>query len=279
MFYRIGTIKTRKEGEHEVDIKRDFTQEEQEKYFQYRKYLGLHINNKNLYNLIVRNGEEFEHFLDTIKDKDPSEIGSPDYVVFEANRLFMNYLSMIRTYIDHIPSSLSKTFDSKVKDEFDEFLSVIYDNYFEYRFLYKLRNLAQHFGIPISNLISNEQGNHITMSQSYLLSYKKLGTVKEEVKNMEESIPVKGLALRMNVIMNTVYLFVMKFYVEGIIESLKWFDSLQGELGGSTILAVSDSPEEYGKGKFNFQPMNTDEFINAVHDLNENPGINIELIE
>lgn len=69
------------------------------------------------------------------------------------------------------------------------------------------------------------------------------------------------------------------FVIEYIIESIKWFDSLQGELGGITILAVSDSAEEYGKGKFNFQPMNTDEFINAVHDLNENPGINIELIK
>ncbi|MCY7980434.1 hypothetical protein [Bacillus inaquosorum] len=104
-------------------------------------------------------------------------------------------------------------------------------------------------------------------------------TVKEEIEHMEENILVKGLALRMNAIMKTIYLFVIKFYVEGIIESIKWFDSLQGELGGSTILSVSDSVEEYESGKFNFQPMDTHEFIKAVHDLNENPGINIDFIK
>lgn len=279
MYYRIGTIKTIKEGEHKVDIKRDFTQEELDKYFQYRKYLGLHINNKNLYDLVVRNGKELEKYLETIKDKDSSEIGSPDYVIFESNRLLMNYLSMFRTYIDHIPSSLSKIFDSNTKAEFNKFTNKVFDNHFEYRFLSKLRNFAQHFGVPINFLFNDQDGNYVAMDRDNLLKYDSWTIVKKEVESMEKVIPVQGLAHRMNVIMKVIYFFVMKFYVEGIIEAIHWFDSLQGELGGSPILAVAASAEEYGAGKFNFQPMNAHEFINAVHDLNENPGINIKLIK
>lgn len=92
--------------------------------------------------------------------------------------------------------------------------------YFAYASYVLLGTWQQNFGIPISNLISNEHGNYRTMR----LSYKKWGTVKEEIENMGESILVNGLALRMNGIMNTVYLFVMKFYVEGIMESIERFD-------------------------------------------------------
>ncbi|WP_338816811.1 hypothetical protein [Bacillus subtilis] len=278
MYYTIGIEKPGEEG-RKISFKREFTREEQDKFLEYTKYLGLHFNNKNLYKSMVKNGEELENFLEEIKNKDSSQIGNPDYVIFESNRLLMNYLSMFRSYVDHISCSLSKIFDSNTKEQFVKFTHRVYDNRFEYRFLSRLRNFAQHFGVPINSLISNQYGNHVAIDRDNLLIYEGWSSVKEEIKKMEEIIPVQSIAYRMNETIKILYLFVMNFYAEGIVESIKWINLLEEELGGEAILTVSDSFEEFKSGNFKLQTLNYQEYVNAVHDLNENPDINIDITQ
>ncbi|TDK58878.1 hypothetical protein E2K98_21965 [Bacillus salipaludis] len=278
MYYRIGSIEEKKSGEHEVNITRDFTREEYDIFVENGKYLGLHLKNKHLYNLLVRNGEELESYLKGIKGEGKEDLKNGDYVIFESNRLFMNYLSMLRTYDDHISSALSQTFNPEVKDQFKSFLSELYDEFFTYRFIVRLRNLAQHFDIPISSLTTNLHGNFVIMKKDHLLKYDGWSTVKKEIKEMEEEIGIQGLAYSMNGIMHNAYSFVMLLYVENIVNACKWISSLQKEFSGKpTIIATANSRDDFKSGDIGFIQMNSKSFIDAIHDLNELPNVNIKI--
>jgi len=67
------------------------------------------------------------------------------------NSDFMNYLFSFRTYLDHCLTLYSRQYGSK-SDEINDFKSLcsqLFDENFEYRFFYKLRNFTQHCGLPI----------------------------------------------------------------------------------------------------------------------------------
>lgn len=115
---------------------------------------------KRLKEFVALNFKEIIAFLDSSPKKIKEVKFSVDYiknsdvefVKIELNRLLMNYLSSIRTYLDHSETKLKKRY-GKSSSEFDNFkkcTSKFYDNKFAYRFIYKLRNYAQHIELPIS---------------------------------------------------------------------------------------------------------------------------------
>jgi hypothetical protein len=79
------------------------------------------------------------------------------------NRLFLNYLSSIRSFIDHNQTLITRKFgkDSEEIAEFKKICKYYYDNFFCYRFFYKLRNYSQHCGLPLKdfNLSTNRHEN------------------------------------------------------------------------------------------------------------------------
>lgn len=75
-------------------------------------------------------------------------------IFLNTNRLFLNYLSSIKTFLDHSEVFLNRKFGDKSAEflEYKNMLSVFYDNSFAYRFFYKLRNFSQHVGLPINSV-------------------------------------------------------------------------------------------------------------------------------
>ncbi|QIW79941.1 hypothetical protein [Bacillus tequilensis] len=271
MFYKIGIIENMNEyGSLNLKTTREFTQEEYTKYVKTVDYLALHLKNKHLYELIVRNGEELEKFLETFKDKNPTPatLGNPGNILFEANRLLMNYLSMVRTYNDLIPSALSKTLNSDVKKGFEKILSKMYDDFFEFRFLIRLRNYAQHFNIPFTSIIPGYDGLQVAINQRELLKYSGWSAVKEEIEEMEESIVIDGFAQTMNKIMKEVFVQTTKFYIKYITDSGEWISSLQKEVGGEELVLVySYSEELFEEGIVKFSIMQSPDYIEAMDEL------------
>lgn len=78
--------------------------------------------------------------------------GRPPYL--EINRQALNFLSSVRTYLDHHEASISRRHgqNSENLQCFHQYCSDAYDSSFSYRFLYKLRDYAQHCGLPISHI-------------------------------------------------------------------------------------------------------------------------------
>jgi hypothetical protein len=75
-------------------------------------------------------------------------------IYFEANRHLLNLLSSALTFLDHTAHYLSSLFreGSDPLRQFHERRRRIYEAVFAYRFLYNLRNYAQHRGLPIGTI-------------------------------------------------------------------------------------------------------------------------------
>ncbi|MBS4022539.1 MAG: hypothetical protein KGZ79_08960 [Dethiobacter sp.] len=77
-----------------------------------------------------------------------------EHMFLDVNRLILNFLSIFRTFLDHSEASIKKGHgkDSNQFRQFKDVCTEFYDNDFSYRFIYKLRNYAQHCGMPVGNL-------------------------------------------------------------------------------------------------------------------------------
>lgn len=120
------------------------------------------------------------------------------------NRLILNLLASVRTFLDHTLSSLSRDYgkDSPQLNYYHEVTREEFDKNFAYRFMYKLRNYSQHCGMPPINfsmtrsrdIDSETIGIELLFDREELLrSYDSWTTVKSEIEECEpffEAIPL-----------------------------------------------------------------------------------------
>ncbi len=127
------------------------------------------------------------------------------------NRLFLNYLSSIKTFLDHIETHIHRTFGESSSEftEFKKMLSVFYDNSFAYRFFYELRNYSQHCGLPIDNVsFTTEYERSINRIKgtlqvkfnrdSLLTNHKKWKKVKADLVKLDDEFDVTPLIWEMS---------------------------------------------------------------------------------
>lgn len=88
------------------------------------------------------------------------------------NAAILNLLSSMRLYLDHTKTRLSRC-DKSELSEHQEATHMEFDNVFAYRFFDKLRNFAQHCGMPItvlsasSNLEQQTGGTNFTFELNF----------------------------------------------------------------------------------------------------------------
>jgi hypothetical protein len=175
-------------------------------------------NVRRLRDFVVGNDEEIINYLDSTLQEllhksiswNSTKREDSEKVYLNANRLFLNYLSSVRTFLDHSETFLNKKFGSKSAQflEFKKMLTAFYDHSFAYRFFYKLRNYAQHIGLPLDSVgFSTEYDrSNNTMkgtllvtfnSDKLLLNYDGWGTVKSELQQIKEDFDLAPLVFEM----------------------------------------------------------------------------------
>ncbi|WP_349288090.1 hypothetical protein, partial [Pseudoalteromonas sp. BZP1] len=126
--------------------------------------------------------EEFKEYIKSVEnDKE-----SPSKLVRQIN----NYLSAYKGFIDHWRTFLSRNKDESYVEFFDLAISEIYDRCFEYRFIYNLRNYAQHNGEPVSNIIRtlNEGTKVILKKDKFIFEHKGMQRpFKRELESITEN--------------------------------------------------------------------------------------------
>jgi len=150
---------------------RTLTQNEYENISKEISELEKFRSEEALYNLIELNYQDLEAKIDFYLNQ---YVVNPkaDFVEFsfqflDLNRLILNLLSSIRTYLDHTETRLNRTFGDN-SDEYKLFKTLIsecFDNHFAYRFLEKLRNYSQHCGMPTGsiNITDDENGKSLKL--------------------------------------------------------------------------------------------------------------------
>jgi hypothetical protein len=136
---------------------RTLSQSDFEKYSEYIVKLIFLKNDENLFKIVDLNYVDFVLKIECITNQySEGDINTEDqqYLHLEVNRLILNLLSSIRTYLNHTETKLKREYGVE-SDEFKMFkieTSRAYDENFAYRFLYKLRNFSQHCGLPAGSV-------------------------------------------------------------------------------------------------------------------------------
>jgi hypothetical protein len=116
-----------------------------------------------LYEMCEKNYQSILSYHSTIKDDFPTNRDrSYEYMreaFQEITRLFLNYLSSFRTFVDHLETKYKRLECQGYPffAHYDKITAACYDNHFSYRFFTKLRNFVQHCGLPFGEVAMYEQ--------------------------------------------------------------------------------------------------------------------------
>jgi len=142
-----------------IEEVRQLTDTEYEEYKKAATRLIRFSSDRQLFMIVRLNYADYQNLLKRYFEayaKDPRR-GWPirvERMALDINRHILNYLSAIRAFLDHSETNLKRRYgkDSQRVRHFRDACSYAYDNNFSYRFLYKLRDYAQHCGMPLGAL-------------------------------------------------------------------------------------------------------------------------------
>ena len=166
------------------------------------------LSDQQLYLIAFYNYNDYIDLLTRYLDeysKNPTVYSlSMDNVILEINRYILNYLSSVRTFLDHTETNLKKRYgrDSIIVKRFKEACSECQDTSFSFRFISKLRNYAQHCGMPLGRLSIKSKEDppyskkvsivlDVEFHRDMLLTYDKWGSkLKKEIQKLPPSFGV-----------------------------------------------------------------------------------------
>lgn len=183
-----------------IELITDINKNDYDELFVNEKAVFDFLSISNLYKVSKLNSDELlQSILEFEKRLIENKvlIMNDDSEKLNTNRYLLNYLFSFRTYIDHLGTFIKREYGkgSKEIEEFKALTGKLYDENFAYRFFYKLRNYAQHCGLPIDNfeikpsLIDGKYSVKINIgfhTEKLLASFDSWGEIlKKELKNFD----------------------------------------------------------------------------------------------
>ena len=122
-------------------------------------------------------------------------------MITETNRLFMGTLNMFYNYASYYLNDIIDLFDegSEEYNKLKAAQSKCFDNNFEYRLLYGLRNYTDHGKLPITIVIDNAKNavRCFFISKDELRKCKKFNqNLKNDIKKLTDNINVKDILVK-----------------------------------------------------------------------------------
>ena len=173
--YKLGCHRKTSGHHHEIIFIRPVSSAELERFHTALNDLGNYSNYCGLYEICDKNYSSIISYLLSLKDSFPQNRNRlNEYVeesLQETNRLFLNYLSSSRTFLDHLKTRYTRLQNQGYSalnsykvvlmgysyfDDYQRMTTACYDSNFAYRFFYKLRNYVQHCGLPLGSMHIDE---------------------------------------------------------------------------------------------------------------------------
>ena len=166
--------------------------------------------------MVDRNEEEFHcHMAQSLKEYSGMglEARSLNRFNFRANWQLFNYLASTRFFLEYTEAKTKKRFGRKSKQaqEIRAACKDAYDNQFAYRFLFRLRNYAQHCGLAVGAVdiaaSIDKPEPELTVyfdPQQLLRDYAEWGRVSKDLKQSKELLPVNPLLEQMTAVLHKI---------------------------------------------------------------------------
>lgn len=246
---------------------------------EYEEYkINLHIlmefsKKQHLFTILNLNYKELKNTLDKylVEYQNNQSINwiKMEEMYVDTNRLLLNFLSTFRTYLDHTESMLKGKYgkESENTKRFLTLCSEQFDNYFSYRFLYKLRNYTQHCGMPLGSLTINSKAidnkskdiiNYLAIffdRDTLLKNYDSWTVIKNEIEKLPTKIEITPFVDEVMECISKINSLVIEYEFENLSKSSQYFENL--------ILPFNEIKE-------------TIAILDVVKSDGEEPKINIE---
>ena len=156
--YQLATIELNSKNEKDIKKIRSLSNTEFETYCGFLEDLNQYQRENSLIDIILLNYKDFHSKIEYYTREHDMNVSSGHYIYMDLNRHILNCLFSFRTYLDHMEYNLKKKFGESSNEYiyFKNLTSKSFDQNFSYRFLYKLRNYAQHCGLPTGDIKFNE---------------------------------------------------------------------------------------------------------------------------
>lgn len=208
----------------------------------------------------------FYNFMDVIKAIDQFEFDEKNFQFEQEflpystniNRLLINALGSIFTYINHYEQGIS---DASVSDGVKRLTSIYYDERPLYRFLYKLRNYVIHVDMPVTELLSIEDNprKEFYIVKSRLLERFDWGLkVTTDLKSFPDRISVKKLVSEALALFVEFHTQLMGNQINEIVMIQQYFDSFGRVIGNQIQYPVVLKIDEDNLGSANIVDLFSD---------------------
>lgn len=238
---------------------RDLSDKEYQDYRNASDCLFVLSKDQQLYTIVLLNYDDFLNILKKYSQEYAENPRAVNWIMIEKmvlniNRHLLNYLSSIRTFLDHTQTKLKKSYGDQ-SDRFRRFkdaCSKSYDDNFSYRFLTKLRNYSQHCGMPLGGftLHSEEKppySGHVyhslkaKFSRDELLKYDSWGTrIAKEISQLPSEFDIAPHVVAMMKCLERINLVLIEEDFPELVKSAEFIEQLispaQGEEGVPCIL-------------------------------------------
>ena len=180
---------------------------EYQRYVIARTKLFEFAKKQEIFRLVDANYMEYKNVLNEyfkIHCENSNIVG--DYLegmIFNINRLVLNFLFAVRTFLDHAETNLKRTYGEESENFkiFKKSCSSCFDTYFSYRFLSYFRNYSQHVGMPIHGLntlsematpnpLEVDHRLEIITLREELLKFDGWRKIKDEIPHLPEEVDV-----------------------------------------------------------------------------------------
>ncbi|NGY82219.1 hypothetical protein F6Y03_10935 [Bacillus megaterium] len=283
MELKLGVVKGQ-----EFDFIKELKVEEYTAYNTIRKKLIQFQQDQQLYTMINWNYQDIyrkmDYYLAEYSQNPSMNWIKMDIMLLDINRHLLNFLSACRTFLDHNQTRLNKEFgtESEQIKRFKVACSEEYDNYFSYRFFYKLRNYAQHCGMPVGNVsigektvkISGEVEPFLSVQfdrNSLLKNYDSWGKpVKGELLELPDFFEVNGYIDEVMGCFERINFILIEERIPDLLEGTQYIIDLIKPLkekpGTPCIFNMSDMKSEGGDLKIEWFPLHLVEMVSAFKE-------------
>lgn len=254
---------------------RDLTAEEWRQYQLDLQELVRVEDYLHLIGFVKTNHLELEREIGTIlSELYVSEGQRPDSqgVTVRVNLRLLNFLGAMRLFLDHTDFRLSRGFGKKSQERvsFRERTRQLYSRSFAYRFLYKMRNFAQHCGMPIGHVgvtsyVSEDDSEHkdhrfqVVVRPRELIAHDRAAWGAEVARELEQAsaeLALIPLVREVSKGLSNIHGAVGELLRPGAEAAAHRVDALleEGRQAGGELVAVGElgEPDATGRGKMDF---------------------------
>ena len=282
----LGAIVDQKADGHPlVTGVRELTVKECENHQRALESINEFWNNLQLLQIVKLNYEDYESILSQIRNEyhvsHQMNFSIMRNSKLKINRCILNLLSSIRSFLDQYETNLKRKYGDSSEELklFKSICSEQYDAEFAYKFCYKLRNYAQHVGMPLGQVSINSELDEtdkaitqieVMFDRDYLIdSYDSWGAeLTKDIKRQNEFFDINMLLQKMMDCINEISLEVSRIELVKVLPHAEFLVDLVNSIGNKNafpcMLETQMIDDQHVSVKMSWLPLDMLEMISRM---------------